>query len=378
MKQILSLFAAGLILSGCANTTVMAAKPEPYRAIAYVTVPASENWRWIGEDGDTVTSGVDTRYVTHVNFAFGMLESYQFDAAKPGRPLMAGEVASPEAYKNPADGRYHYRATVKGWIEEMDAVVDGDKYLRALVDLKKQKSSLKVLLSIGGWDSDGFSYMAATPEGRGEFIESCIELIHEYGLDGIDLDWDYPTNGGYGASAHSPDDVANARALLLEFRAALDKAFPESHKLLTVASGGGDAWVDAGTFPALDYMNVMCYDFDPGSGGPQADLAQAAVFMENHARMVGDTPQNRRKINLGIPFYNEGGPYLVPYYKGWNGHVDASPAITAEKMEWVKEQGYGGAFYWAYSMDVFPQDVQNPDDPEVKVLQRTVYEGLNG
>jgi hypothetical protein len=28
-------------------------------------------------------------------------------------------------------------------------------------------------------------------------------------------------------------------------------------------------------------------------------------------------------------------------------------------------------------MDVFPQDVQDADDPEVKVLQRTVYETMN-
>ena len=47
-------------------------------------------------------------------------------------------------------------------------------------------------------------------------------------------------------------------------------------------------------------------------------------------------------------------------------------------MNWVKENGYGGGFYWAYSMDNFEQDVDNPNSPEVKELQRTVYETLNG
>ena len=54
------------------------------------------------------------------------------------------------------------------------------------------------------------------------------------------------------------------------------------------------------------------------------------------------------------------------------------PEITAEKAEWVKSHGFGGIFYWAYSMDVFEQDVKNPDDSSVKILQKTVYESLNG
>lgn len=48
-------------------------------------------------------------------------------------------------------------------------------------------------------------------------------------------------------------------------------------------------------------------------------------------------------------------------------------------MEWVKENGYGGGggFYWVYSMDVFQQDVENPKDDEIKILQRTLYNMLN-
>ncbi|MGL5677943.1 MAG: glycosyl hydrolase family 18 protein [Cellulosilyticaceae bacterium] len=351
---------------------------DNYHTIAYVTVPASENWRWIGTDTeDLVTSDVDVSYITGIHFAFGMLEAYQFDPETPGRPLMEAGIASPEAYKDPHDGQYHYRATLKGWIEEMQTTVDGDKYLRALVDLKKQKPELNVSLSIGGWDSDGFCYMAKTKEGRDEFIASCIDLISTYALDGIDIDWEYPTNGGWGTIAHCGTCVDDAHLLLQEMRQALDQAFPTDHKLLSIASGSSQPWVDATTFEALDYMNVMCYDFDPGSGGPQADLSTSTLAMSNHLKMVGNTEVNRAKINLGIPFYNEGGPHLVPYYKGWSGHVDASPKLTAKKMNWVKRQGYGGAFYWAYSMDVFPQDVSDPHNPEIKVLQRTVYETLH-
>lgn len=377
-KQILFLLLITVLLSGCSvpKPQESLVKEGDYRAIAYVTVPASENWRWIGEDGETVTSAVDTRYVTHINFAFGMIEVYQYDPGYDGRPLMSGNVASKEAYKDPSDGNYHYRATVNGWIEEMKSKVNGEPYLHALVALKEQKPDLNVLLSIGGWDSDGFCYMAQTPEGRNEFIESCMDLIDEFQLDGIDLDWEYPNNGGWGTIASCPTCEKDGLALLKEFRAKLDERYPDKHKLLTIASG--IPWVDEDGLDTLDYMNVMCYDYDSGSGRSQAPMSYVKDNMKKHIHKVKDTPEHRAKLNLGIPFYNEGGPYLVPHYKEWDGFVDASPKIAQEKMNWVKENGYGGGFYWAYSMDKFEQDVEDPDSSEIKELQRTVYETLNG
>lgn len=372
-----STFSSGTTAStGTATDSSTSDTKEAYRSIAYVTVPASENWRWIGTDGDAPVSAVDTRYITHINFAFGMIDAYSHEAN--GSPLMDGNVVSKEAYKDiNGDGNYHYKATVNGWIEEMKASVSGGKYLHALVKLKEQKPSLKVLLSIGGWNSDGFCYMAQTPEGRAEFIESCIDLINEYKLDGIDLDWEFPTNGGWGEIASCDSCVKDAGELLTEFRAKLTETFANSPKLLTIASGSSQSWVDAESFKALDYMNVMCYDNAPGTGGNMAGLDLAKGYMKSHVKMVGDSAENRAKINLGVPFYNEGGPFLVPYYKGWDGHVDASAEIIEEKMDWVKAEGYGGAFYWAYSMDTFEQDVTDSNDPEIKILQRTLFEALN-
>lgn len=372
-----------LVLIGCLIKAFYSTRreDEEYKTIAYVTVPASENWRWIGideQEGDEVISDVDVRYVTHIHFAFGMLEAYQFENETLGEPLKQGKVVSSEAYKNPIDGQYHYKVTLKGWIEEMQTSVDGEKYLQALVDLKDKKPSLKVLLSIGGWDSDGFCYMAKTPEGRAEFAQSCVDIIREYGLDGIDLDWEYPPNGGWGEIASCKTCIQDASLLLKELRQTFDAAFPNDHKLLAIASGASTPWVDEETFKALDYINVMCYDYSPGSGESQADFEWGKTAMVEHVKKVGDSKENRAKINLGVPFYNEGGPYLVPYYKEWIGYVDASPEITANKMDWVKEEGFGGGFYWAYSMDIFEEDREDLQDPNIKILQRTLYETLNG
>ncbi|GHV46238.1 hypothetical protein FACS189499_00940 [Clostridia bacterium] len=362
------------------ETTETSETTEKYRVISYVTVPASENWRWIGTDeqGGEVTSAVNVENITHINFAFGMIEAYQFDPDKPGRPLQNDDgTVSQEAYLDPEDGSFHYKATVKGWIEEMDKEVDGSRYLPALVKLREKKPSLKVLLSVGGWDSDGFCYMAKTDDSRAEFIESLIDLIKEYDLDGIDLDWEYPTNGGWGAIASCPTCVSDAKTLLKETRSAFSETFPEENKLLTIASGAGQAWVDADTLACLDYMNVMCYDYDPADKSRnQSDMNFAKEGMAYNVKLAGANKELYSKFNLGVPFYNWGGPNLVPYYKAWDGKISTSPDILRQKMEWVKQQGYGGAFYWAYSMDIFEGDESATAD-NAEILQRTVWQVLN-
>jgi len=295
------------------------------------------------------------------------------------RPLHNGAVVSKEAYNE--DGNYTYEVTLDGWIEEIGAVVHGGEYLRALVNLRDIKPSLKVLLSIGGWESDGWCYMARTKESRAQFIDSVINIIKEYDLDGVDYDWEYPSNGGYGAIAHCPHCEEDSRDLLKETRAALDAGFAE-HKLLTVADGVGAGWYwrkdsTDGTdfaFAGLDYVNVMCYDLDVfNPDGDQAGLGKGSAAMLDLADRVGDTAENRLKMNLGVPFYNYAAKTLVPYYKPWDGRVSCAPELIQEKMEWVIKNGFGGGFYWAYSMDVFKGDGAKGRE---KILQKTLYMSL--
>jgi chitinase len=52
------------------------------------------------------------------------------------------------------------------------------------------------------------------------FIQSAQEIVEKYGLDGIDLDWEYPVNGAWGLVASQPADRDNFTALLKELRAA--------------------------------------------------------------------------------------------------------------------------------------------------------------
>lgn len=80
---------------------------------------------------------------------------------------------------------------------------------------KKRNRHLRVLLSIGGWTfSSNFPNLVHASH-RTRFCESAIRLLEDLGLDGIDIDWEYPSN------------AAESRAyveLLGEMRQALDSA----------------------------------------------------------------------------------------------------------------------------------------------------------
>jgi len=130
--------------------------------------------------------------------------------------------------------------------------------IKDFVNLKRNNSQAKVLISIGGWkDSvDGFTYsnMVSSPENRIVFIESAVRLISKFSLDGLDLDWEYPTQRG-----GRPQDKINFLILCQEIKS----VFISKGWELTAAVGAGlEPCYDIPRLSTiLNAMHLMTYDY---------------------------------------------------------------------------------------------------------------------
>lgn len=254
--------------------------------------------------------------------------------------------------------------------------IDNPDRLRSIAELKQQNPKLKVLLSVGGWGSGRFSEMAATDSTRRAFAADCRAKIKEYGLDGIDIDWEYPTSDAAGISS-SPDDTRNYTLLMHELRRALGKK-----RLLTLASVSHAEYIDfKAVEPYVDFVNVMAYDI---AVPPRHHAALYPSGMTSG--MCGDEAVNRhikagipaRKLVLGMPFYGRGGKdpggfcdysklvTLKEYTPQWDDEAKApylvdgdgrmvytyeTPRSIACKCEYIKQHGLLGAMYWEYGSD---------------------------
>ena len=87
-----------------------------------------------------------------------------------------------------------------------------------LTGLRKANPSLTVLVSVGGWlGSAGFSDVALTAQSRKAFVDSAVDFLKRYGLDGLDVDWEYPGMPGAG-NPFRAEDKQNFTLLLEDLR----------------------------------------------------------------------------------------------------------------------------------------------------------------
>jgi len=149
--------------------------------------------------------------------------------------------------------------------ESMVALQPSDEtLLPQFVQLAKQ-NNVKAMLTVGGWTgSQFFSTAVATAQNRTTFVNAVLSLVSQYGLDGLDFDWEYPNGAGIGCNAKSPDDSAN----FLSFLQAL-RAEPAAQNLTLSAAVGlkpftgsdGSPMSNVSAFAdVLDYIEVMNYD----------------------------------------------------------------------------------------------------------------------
>lgn len=333
------------------------------RILIFLLVMASALQGWAA-DGARVVAYVtswsdvtpDPRLVTNINYAFGHV-SETFDGVG---------IANPER-------------------------------LKKIADLKRLYPELEVQLSIGGWGSGRFSEMASDPRLRASFSNDCRRVMEEFNLDGIDIDWEYPTSNAAGISS-SPDDTKHFTLLMQDLR----KALPEG-SLLTLAAVSNAQFIDfKDIMPYVDFINIMSYDMSrpPKHHSP---LHSSSTCGENSAesalKAYLDAGVPAEKLTLGLPFYGRGmEPYTdfvdykdiaikpgckemwdmkacAPYIADADGQLVLgfeNIKSISQKCDFIKENKLLGAMYWDYDGDNANHDLAKA------VADKILHDGFAG
>lgn len=269
--------------------------------------------------------------------------------------------------------------------------------------LKKKSPHIRILASVGGYSyASLFSEVVRDPSKRHVFIDSAKKLITELQLDGIDLDWEYPS---------SKKDGQALLSMVKQLREAIGWT-----KDLTIASPAGMHNFQYFPFEMdkyLSFWNVMTYDF----AGPWSEVSghHAQLYADPHQpnnlsveTVVNDYLRHipASKLVLGIPLYGRsfagskdighkfhgtitgefedgihdyrtlppsgykeiinkriGAAYCLQESKGVISYDNAK--TVAQKAAFIRKKKLGGAMFWEASGD-------NANQSLIRLLSKTL------
>lgn len=371
MKKLIFIFFAALLWASCSKDS-MDITPEGDKEpeTPYVPSPAVEGRAVIAYVTYYGESLPNPKLCTHINYAFA------------------------ELY---VSGGKYLTFKVKG----------SESRFNSVVALKNQNPNLKILLSFSNSISNsdntpggGFSVLSASKENREAFAKDCLEFCKKHGIDGIDIDWEFPGLDWSGQPIDPLNDVNNHVLMMKQLRETLGNDY-----LLTYAGyvmdkqpikNGGYRYIDIKALDSVvDYVNIMTYDLDADGAPHNAVRCNYAYWdiQRTYSAYItaGATPS---KLVLGIPFYGRvsfsSSPGAISYKSilklgagyvidNWDSEA-CVPYVTRNgakycyydnarsieyKAKWALGKGFYGLMYW-----------ENDQDDYKFTLRKAAWEGV--
>lgn len=249
---------------------------------------------------------------------------------------------------DPAWGRYvtdiiYFSAGIDA-SGELDTTRLSERTLAALREMRATYGT-RVFIAIGGWDrSQNLAAVALDPAKRELFAQTLAAYCLDNGLDGADLDWEFPQ-----------DESENEAYVAL--LATIHRAFAPHGLRVSIALA---PWQDLGPdlYEAVDRIHVMSYDHP----GRHATYDQAVADIQ--AFIARGAPPE--KLLLGVPFYGRGiddSAHTLIYAEIVSRYRPApdvdevagiyfNGVLTIEqKTRYALEQHLGGVMIWELGQD---------------------------
>lgn len=182
--------------------------------------------------------------------------------------------------------------------------------VQQLVELKKTYPQLKIMVSIGGWGGCApCSELFSTAAHRENFAKTTVAVFKQYGIDGLDLDWEYPAIEGYPEHKYAAADRNNFTELVKTLRKEMGNDY-----LLSFAAGGFTKYLEQSVdwnivTPLVDFINLMTYDLVGGYAivtGHHTPLYGYRPGQESTSKCVNwllDKKVPADKLVIGAAFY---------------------------------------------------------------------------
>lgn len=225
------------------------------------------------------------------------------------------------------------------------------------------EKGVRVFIAVGGWSyhdvplESTFVSATETESKRASLVKAIMDMVNQYGFDGVDMDWEHPRTDGNSKKQYE--------ALMVELAKQLHSQNKElSSAVLSGATADGNIYYDAAAhsdkvLESVDWINVMAYDGGDGERHSSYEFAvNCGKYWHDKRKLASE------KVVLGVPFYARPswaayGDILKTVPDAWksdrvsyNGmEVWYNGISTIEKKTNYALNNLGGIMIWEVSQD---------------------------